>query len=511
MEDWTSGYVSDIEYTLGYYSELNPISAKLAFLQKGLKFPRIRNACELGFGQGLSVLVHGASQDTQWYGTDFNPTQAVFAQTISKEIGSRLELTDDSFKEYLERNDLPKFDYICLHGIWSWISPENRSYIVKFIRKNLRLGGVVYISYNALPGYSQLTPLRHILTAHAAAAGAGIHGLAENIRKSIEFTERLIDAGATTSAVSQPLKERFESIKNSEVKYLAHEYFNADWRPFYFSEVAKELEGAKLSFASPCSLLEGINKITFTEEQLELIDGINDTVLEQGVKDFIINQGFRRDYWVRGAQRMSPTEQVREFDAMNFLLVKSTEEFDMKVQARLGECDLHEDIYAPILEVFEKSPLMSISELKSAVSEYEIDPTALFQAILILNEKRMIRPVSPDHNKECVKNSSDKLNRSLIEKSLQGNKIDYLASPAVGGGVKVDQFEILFLNALNSGIQDAIGWSDYAWDHFHSRGQKIIQEGKTLESVDENKKFLQEAALKFEGYRLPLLKRLCVA
>jgi len=43
---------------------------------------------------------------------------------------------------------LPDFDYIGLHGIWSWISDENRQVIVDFIRKKLKVGGVLYISYN---------------------------------------------------------------------------------------------------------------------------------------------------------------------------------------------------------------------------------------------------------------------------------------------------------------------------------------------------------------------------
>jgi len=50
MSDWTSGYVADIDYTYGYYTELNPLRVKLAFLNSGLVSPEIGSACELGFG-----------------------------------------------------------------------------------------------------------------------------------------------------------------------------------------------------------------------------------------------------------------------------------------------------------------------------------------------------------------------------------------------------------------------------------------------------------------------------
>ena len=52
MQDWTSGYVSDLSYTYGYYIELNPFRLRMAFLNAGLVFPEFDTACELGFGQG---------------------------------------------------------------------------------------------------------------------------------------------------------------------------------------------------------------------------------------------------------------------------------------------------------------------------------------------------------------------------------------------------------------------------------------------------------------------------
>ena len=48
MTDWTSGYVADIGYTFGYYTELTPLRVKLAFLDAGLPAPETGSACELG-------------------------------------------------------------------------------------------------------------------------------------------------------------------------------------------------------------------------------------------------------------------------------------------------------------------------------------------------------------------------------------------------------------------------------------------------------------------------------
>ena len=131
---------------------MRPLRVKLAFANAGLVCPDFGTACELGFGQGLSANVHAAASVTQWHGTDFNPSQAGFAQELARATGAGSRFYDEAFAEFCARPDLPDFDYIGLHGIWSWISDDNRAVIVDFIRRKLKVGGVLYISYNTLTG-----------------------------------------------------------------------------------------------------------------------------------------------------------------------------------------------------------------------------------------------------------------------------------------------------------------------------------------------------------------------
>ncbi|MEH6446991.1 MAG: class I SAM-dependent methyltransferase [Oceanospirillaceae bacterium] len=144
MSDWTSGYRADINYLYEYYPEFNPNRIRLALLKAGLQFPEVKTACELGFGQGLGLCINDIGSDVEWYGTDFNPSQASFAIELAKEFKDKQTYFDDSFEEFCSRDDLPDFDFIALHGIWTWISDENRHIIIDFIRRKLRPGGVVY-------------------------------------------------------------------------------------------------------------------------------------------------------------------------------------------------------------------------------------------------------------------------------------------------------------------------------------------------------------------------------
>ena len=84
--------------------------------------------------------MHAVASGMQWYGTDFNPAQVNFAKHLAAHGHAHIHLYDDAFGDFAQRTDLPQFDYICLHGIWSWISRENQQYIVDFIQNHLQRG-----------------------------------------------------------------------------------------------------------------------------------------------------------------------------------------------------------------------------------------------------------------------------------------------------------------------------------------------------------------------------------
>ena len=100
--------MTDTSYTYGYFTEINPMRVRLAFLNAGLVCPEFGAACELGFGQGLSVNFHASAFVTTWHGTDFNPAHAGYAQELASVSGSNAHLYDEAFDEFAMR-ELPEF------------------------------------------------------------------------------------------------------------------------------------------------------------------------------------------------------------------------------------------------------------------------------------------------------------------------------------------------------------------------------------------------------------------
>lgn len=511
MTDWTAGYVADIEYTFGYYTELNPLRAKLALLNNGLVCPEISVACELGFGQGLSASLHAAASVIDWHGTDFNPSQASFAQDLVAVSGTSARLYDESFAEFANRSDLPAFDFIGLHGIWSWISDENRSMIVDFIRRKLKVGGVLYISYNTMPGWAAFAPIRHLMTEHANMLGSEGGGIISRVNGAIEFTEKLLATNPTFSRANPVMGERVKSLKEQSRNYLAHEYFNRNWHPMHFSTIAEWLEPAKLQYACSANYIDHIDTINLTTEQLAFLNEIPDPMFRESVRDFMVNQQFRMDYWVKGARKLSLLEQAEALRSQRVVLTTCQPDVSLKVKCSLGEANMNEAVYAPILALLADYKPKTLRQMEQALKENGITFSQLLESVMILVGAGNLSCAQDETVIPKAKKSSDKLNAHLQNKARGSSDITYLASPVTGGGIIVGRFQQLFLLALSQGKKQPTEWAQQVWQLLQAQGQKIIKEGKTLETAEENLAELIEQANAFAENRLPILKALQIA
>lgn len=511
MSDWTAGYVADIGYTFGYYTELNPLRVQLAFLNAGLALPETGTACELGFGQGMSANLHAAASSTRWYGTDFNPSQAAFAQELAAVSGSGAQLFDEAFAEFCNRPDLPDFDYIGLHGIWSWISDENRAVIIGFIRRKLKVGGVLYISYNTQPGWAAMVPMRHLLTEHAEVMAAPGRGIVSRIDAAIDFAEKLLATNPVYARANPLVVERIKKIKEQNRNYLAHEYFNRDWHPMPFAEMAGWLAPAKLNYACSSHYLDHVDAVNLTADQQQFLKDIPDPGFRETVRDFMVNQQFRRDYWVKGSRKLSTLEQAEALRRQRVILVAPRAEVSLKANGALGEANMSEAVYGPILDTLADHKPRTIGQIEQAVKEKGVVFVQVLQAVMVLTGKGDLAAVQDDKVTTKARTHTDKLNLHLMDKARGSNDITYLASPVTGGGVTVSRFQQLFMLAKAQGKKTPEEWAAFTWQILAAQGQKIVREGKPLESAEENLAELTAQASEFAEKRLPVLKALQIA
>ena len=239
--DWTHGYVQSIDYMHHYCRELSTALLDFSCLSRGISVKladRPLKYLELGFGQGLSLNVHAAATQGEFWGTDFIPAHVLNARELAAASHSGARLYEDSFEDFARRDDLPEFDVIGMHGTWSWISAANRAVVLDIVRKKLAPGGLFYLSYNALPGCASELPLRNLLKLHVDQVSPPLLGVPEKIDSALTFMRSLAAAGSRHFQEQGESKALLERVSGQNRNYLAHEYLSRDWQPMGFAEVA---------------------------------------------------------------------------------------------------------------------------------------------------------------------------------------------------------------------------------------------------------------------------------
>ncbi|HLK25842.1 MAG TPA: class I SAM-dependent methyltransferase [Caulobacteraceae bacterium] len=510
--DWTSGYVSEIDYTHGYYRELSPGWIDFALLTSGYAPPKRAGMryLELGYGQGLSLNIHAAAAPGEYWGTDFNPVQAANAQGLALVSGADAHLFDDGFVDLAQRNDVPDFDYIVLHGIWSWVSDANRQVLIDILRDRLKVGGIVYFSFNTLPGWAAAMPLRHLMSIHMEAAGTHAQGMVSRIDGAIAFGNALHDSGARYFASNPSAKSRLDSIAGQNRNYLAHEYFNRDWAPMYFSEAHEWLSGAKLAFAAPANPVEQLLAYNLTAEQRDVLAGISYDVLRETVRDYMSNQQFRRDLYSRGSRRLTPLERIDLLNEVSVTLLVDPAEVPFEVEAGLGKVTLRPDVFQPVIDALaagdgKPKRIGDMAELPEMAS---LPAGALVEALMVLIGAGRAHPVQAQDAIEIARPRCARLNAHLIDRARVSGDVSWLASPLTGSGVEVGRFQQLFLAARGRGLKKPEDWAKDAWGTLARQNQSLIKDGHVLATPEENLTELAGQAKWFAERRLTQLRRL---
>lgn len=510
MNSWNEGYFTDSTYTYGYYRELSPVFMRWCLLVNGIAASEIAEDschCELGFGQGLSANIHAAATPGKYFGTDFNPAHAAQAQQLAEASGADAHFFEDSFEEFSNR-DLPQFDSIGFHGVWTWISAENRRHMLEVARRHLKSGGMVYNSYNCLPGWAPAAPLRELLVLY----DKNFHGSSntkERVQAALNFVGEMIDAEPAYLKNAPNFKSTFEDLKKHEPDYIAHEYLNLDWDLMYFSDVAELSQEAKLDFATVAVPIE-TSAFNLPQKVREFLGKIASPIVREQVKDYFTNRQFRKDLYVRGLRRLPQTEVFDKVLATRYVLLMPSAEVPMNLDTEQGVLKLSEQAYRPLIDFlaadnFRPKNFVEYSERR------KIPPRDIVEMVRVLTLANRIMPCQDDAAVKLVKKSCDRLNAYICERAQFSETINFLASPLTGGGINVNRVSQLFLTNYKGGVKTADKLAEAVWKILTRQGQKILFNGKALEKPEDNIEHLRTLAERFLTRDLPILKALLIA
>lgn len=448
-ETWTGGYVVDVEYTHGFYPDLAPLNLAMAATQAGRRAPDPDapfTYLELGCGNGVSTaLLAAANPHGQFWANDFNPTHILNARTTAEAAGTtNVTFLEASFEDLTDA-DLPEFDFIVLHGIWSWVSAENRHYIVELIRRRLKPGGLVYLSYNCLPGWARVAPLRRLMKLGVTNPSAPA---AARVEQALAYVHSLRAAGAAFFADAPYIAPILDHLAGQDPAYLAHEYLNEQWWLFYHDEVASALAPAKLGYIAQGRLLDAFDQFNLKAEQRALLAAPDAPSNAEVVRDFLLDRRFRRDVYSRGAPTLTPQDVSRWMSGRRFALARLREVCPLKFKAPGGEFDLTPKVFDAVLDALIAGPA-TMADL--CVKLPALEARHIEQALSVLCALGYVQPALPAEGDAARKVATDRFNAAALHSAAAGRPVAALASPVTGTGIPLPGPEQAFLAAILRG------------------------------------------------------------
>jgi hypothetical protein len=317
-----TGYVDDVGYTPTFQPELAPAWLDMVAVLNGFA-PRDRTRpfawCELGCGLGLTaIVVAGCNPAGACHAIDALPQHIHAARAASDDAGiANVTFHALDFAAALDR-DLPQFEYIVAHGVYSWIDAEAKLALRRFVDRHLAPGGLFYVSYNAMPGWAADLPFQHLVRALAAAEPGDSTA---QFAAAAATIQALKDAGAAALMASPMAAKGWDADKEKlPLAYFPHEYLVGSWRPLYVDEVRADMATIGLAPVGSATLRDNFDNFVLRRKARAALDGIADLGLRALVRDFFLFQRFRRDVYGRTSPRMGDDERRARLFALPFAL-----------------------------------------------------------------------------------------------------------------------------------------------------------------------------------------------
>lgn len=301
------GYFLGKGYTYGVYPETFPNQLTLVSLLSGHRPPARSGAftmLDFGCGQGLNLCLQACLHpEARFYGIDLSSDHIAHANELAAAAGldnvtvlqaDLLDLADSRMPPALAAV-WGQCQIAMAHGVLGWVSPEVGQALTQAAAAALAPGGLLYLSYNTMPGWLAALPFQHAVMAMERRGGNSGKG----VDQAREPFDQLQQCNALVFNSLPDLTGRLQGLGKRQQSYLLHEYAHEQWQPLYCDQVIEACSNHGLTFLGSADLPEIFTGLLPSTHQ-QLIRQQSDPAMKQLVRDLLVNQPFRRDVYAHG-------------------------------------------------------------------------------------------------------------------------------------------------------------------------------------------------------------------
>jgi SAM-dependent methyltransferase len=186
--------------------------------------------------------------------------------------------------------DLGEFDYIIVHGVFSWVPPEVQDAILQMCSKHLSPNGLAYISYNTYPGWHMREAVRDMMLYHAKRFREP-HIQVQQARSLLDF---LADHASDKTPYGQMLRSEVNVLRHCEDGYLYHDHLEEHNRPIYFHQFMERARACSLEYLGEVPISSMWTGMLPPDISQTLDRICNDLTQMEQYMDFLRNRMFRQ-------------------------------------------------------------------------------------------------------------------------------------------------------------------------------------------------------------------------
>lgn len=314
----------DLMYESGAFSQtaINNLEARARLM--GLQPAPAANAkvLELGCSMGGNIITQALYYpDAEFVGIDLSGRQVAQGNAIIERMG--LENVRLEEKDILTIDEsFGKFDYIIVHGIWSWVPDTVKDKIFSICRNNLTEHGIAYISYNVYPGWKRQEQLRDIM--QFSSRDVLEEPLEARTRKGLDALKALAEILENDKGLGGGGKlPAIQKILNHNFYYIAHEYMEAFNDPIYVNGFIEWANRHRLAYIGDTDLHASFVSwmAEHTRERILALAG-GDYIAKEFYSDILSDRQFRRSLLCReevgDTVRRDESVSVEVIESLNF-------------------------------------------------------------------------------------------------------------------------------------------------------------------------------------------------
>jgi len=512
MANWSDGYVTEIPYTTGFYTELTPSWLAFTALLGGQQPPDLGRPfrwAELGCGNGLTaVCVAATHPHAEVWGFDFNPAHIDAANRMASAGGlTNAHFREASFTDIARDGSLPQFDFVVTHGVLSWISPAVRADLLASIDRMLAPGGLLYVSYNVATGWDNMAPVQRLMRLVAETRPAA--SLDQTVTATLDWMERLAATNAPFFQRNPSIASRLKRMHESNVSYVAHEYLNAHWHPLMFADVAEMLGAVKCEFIASASLADNFDHTSVVADMRPMLAEAPNRIMRETLRDFASAQSFRRDVYRRGRGHITAAQQTGLAAQFRMVPTKPRPNGDFVFPTAIGSITGNMDIYGPLLDHLHATGSLSLAEARTIGTTTPRSLALAGEILAFLAVAGVAHPALPPAVAEQSRSAAAAFNRAITDMNIAGATAGLLVSSVTGAAISAELMETICREDFaDPASLDPARLKRRTREALAATDRSLIQDGEPVTDPAVEEKLLDQVIATLTGPQWPIRRAL---